>query len=109
MLHELQNLVLVGAISVAALAAPAHAQLDVGPEETIMSAGVPLVVVGYSDPSVCDWNNDGLFDLVVGDSDHTLGGKVRIFLNVGTAGSPSFGGFFYAQAFGGDLYVPGCG
>ncbi len=87
----------------------ALAQLDLGQEEVVQASGVDLVVPGFSDPSVFDWNADGLFDLVVGDGDSALGGKVRFYENTGSAGAPQFGAFSYAQSYGSDLYVPGCG
>ena len=39
-----------------------------------------------SHPFVADWNNDGLFDLIVGED----GGKVFLLINEGTQGSPVF-------------------
>ena len=41
---------------------------------------------GHSSPSVTDLNGDGKRDLVVGD----FSGKLRRYLNVGSAGAPEY-------------------
>jgi hypothetical protein len=40
----------------------------------------------YSSPLVTDWNNDGLFDILCGES----GGRVYLLVNTGTPGNPMF-------------------
>lgn len=45
-----------------------------------------LNVGGHADPVAADWDNDGLFDLVVGDSR----GGVHWYRNVGKSGKPKF-------------------
>ncbi len=51
-----------------------------------LQAGYQTLDVGwYSEPFAVDWNNDGVHDLLVGDSE----GYVSLFINVGTAQSPS--------------------
>ena len=45
-----------------------------------------LRVAGFATPVVCDWNDDGKKDLVVGD----LLGRIHVFLNVGSDGEPVF-------------------
>jgi hypothetical protein len=84
--------------------------LNLGPEQFVQAGGSDIVVAGYSVPSYVDWNNDGLNDLVVGEGEGgTSPGKVRVYLNVGTASSPQFSGFSYAQSNGTDLTCPSAG
>ncbi|MBN1360336.1 MAG: VCBS repeat-containing protein [Sedimentisphaerales bacterium] len=82
--------------------------LDLGPEETVEANGVEIVVPGYSVPSLADWNNDLLKDLIVGEGSPTPG-KVRVYLNVGSEAEPQFDAFFYAQSNGADLTCPPSG
>lgn len=84
--------------------------LAVGLAEFVQAGGADIVVPGYSVPTLTHWDNDGLLDLVVGEGVAEFPGKVRVYLNVGSATSPQFADFFYAQARGGDLTVPaeGC-
>ena len=81
-----------------------------GPEELVQYGGVDIVVSGYSVPSLHDWNNDGLPDVVVGEGGGLEPGMVRIYPNTGTPGRPEFDSFFFAQSEGSDLTVPaeGC-
>ncbi|HAW50695.1 TPA: hypothetical protein DCX16_07085 [bacterium] len=62
-------------------------------DNTIKTNLTPIEVQGknidvgaYSGPFVCDWNNDGKKDLLVGDE----GGYVNLFLNAGTDRNPVF-------------------
>ncbi len=101
------------------IAAVASAQLDLGPEQILQGSGGDLFVPGYSVPSLADWNNDGLADLIVG----TGGGGsydayIRVYPNIGSGLDPQFGPFSYVQSQTGDLiqdltYVgaacPACG
>jgi hypothetical protein len=48
-----------------------------------------------------DWNNDGLRDLIVGESYNN--GRVRIYLNAGTDANPVFNNFTYLQVGGADF------
>ena len=101
----------VAAAAVLVAGCPAFAaSLDLGPEQIVQAGGVDIVVPGYSIPSCVDWDNDGRADLVVGEGCCSTDGKVRVYLNVGTAAAPSFSGFSYAQFSGSDLAVPpnGC-
>jgi hypothetical protein len=83
--------------------------LDLGPEELVQASSANISVPGYSVPSYVDWNNDGLKDLVVGDGPTDKLGRVRVYLNAGTASSPQFSSFSYAQSGTGDLTVPASG
>ncbi|MBN1670516.1 MAG: VCBS repeat-containing protein [Kiritimatiellae bacterium] len=56
------------------------------PGVALRAGGRPLRVAGFATPVVCDWNNDGRKDLVVGD----LLGRVRVFLNTGADDAPEF-------------------
>jgi hypothetical protein len=89
------------------VAVAASADLRLGPESFVQSGGVDIDVPGYSVPSTSDWNDDGLPDLIVGEGG--AAGKVRVYLNVGTAGAPAFDGYAYAQAGTTDLVEPGGG
>jgi hypothetical protein len=75
----------------------------------IQAAGADLKVDGYSVPSLTDWNNDGLADLVVGEKTTAGTGKVRVYLNSGTNADPVYGAFEFAQGADGDLSVPASG
>lgn len=76
---------------------------------TIQAAGADLTVDGYSVPSLADWNNDGLADLVVGEKTTAGTGKVRVYLNLGSNAEPVYGTFVFAQGADGDLSVPASG
>ena len=86
---------------------PAFGQPNLGSEELVQAGGVAIDVPGYSVPSFVHWDADGLEDLIVGEGDGTYTPKVRVYLNVGTAGDPQFSTYFYAQSDGSDLTVPG--
>ena len=83
--------------------------LRLGPEELVQANGFDIQVPGYSVPSLADWNNDGLADLIVGEGNYANPGKVRIYLNVGTESQPQFFDYSYAQCAGADLTVPASG
>lgn len=53
----------------------------------------------YSMPCLADWNNDGLIDVLCGDSL----GKIQLLVNEGTHGNPLFNEMVYLQDFYGDL------
>lgn len=94
----------------AAFAFPAvcsHAHLMLGAEQLIQSGGVDIDVPGYSVPSTADWDSDGSPDLIVGEGAAT--GKVRVYLNEGTALEPQFSSYVYAQSLGSDLVITGGG
>ncbi|HEX9971327.1 MAG TPA: FG-GAP-like repeat-containing protein [bacterium] len=52
-------------------------------------------------PQIADWNEDGLIDLLVGDTN----GKISLFLNNGSVGNPQLTGKGFIKANGFDLYV----
>ncbi len=76
------------------------------PAEYLLSSGVPLDPGDHAIPCVCDWNNDGLKDLVVG---YRSADKVALYLNHGTDKEPAFSGFVNIQANGLDIQHPGSG
>ncbi|NQU76260.1 MAG: VCBS repeat-containing protein [Planctomycetes bacterium] len=98
----------VAALTLSLAGRPAAA-LDMKPAQLIQASGVNIDVGNYSVPSFVDWNEDGLRDLVVGEQDVSGNGKVRVYLNTGTAGAPAFLWSTYVQAGGADLQVPGSG
>lgn len=57
----------------------------------------------YACPTLYDWNNDGLLDLLVGEKTVDMYGKVRIYLNRGTATSPNFDDYTYLKRDGKDV------
>ena len=87
----------------------AWGQLNLGPEELVQAGGTDIDVPGYSVPSFVHWDDDGLKDLIVGEGPSSFAGKVRVYLNTGTASAPQFSTYFYAQSSGSDLSVPGSG
>ncbi len=90
-----------------ALAADATPQL--GSEQHLTAGGTAIQVPAYSVPVLADWNADGRPDLLVGEKTNNTSGKVRVYLNTGTAAAPVYAPFFYVQAPGGDLTVPAAG
>ena len=91
-------------------AGPAAAHVSFGPEELIQTGGNDIDVPGFSVPSFVHWDGDALPDLVVGEGGLGLDdGKVRVYLNGGTAHEPAFTGFFYVQSNGMDLASPSGG
>jgi hypothetical protein len=100
----------ISLVILGALCAPrAAAQFHIGPETHVQAGGVDIWVPGYSVPSFAHWNDDGLLDLVVGEGSSSERGRVRVYLNEGTPGAPSFTGFFFAQSNGSTLTLPGGG
>ena len=96
---------------VLSIVVPARARADIilGPEELVEAGGVTIEVPGYSVPSFAHWDRDGLPDLVVGAGSGSDTAKVRVYLNVGSAGNPEFDAYFYVQSEGSDLVCPGGG
>lgn len=52
-------------------------------------------------PQIVDWNEDGLIDLLVGDTN----GRISLFLNTGSAGNPQLTAKGFIKANNSDLYV----
>ena len=76
---------------------------------TLQAAGAELKVDGYSVPSLADWNDDGLADLIVGEKTAAGTGKVRVYLNSGTNAEPVYGSSVFARGGEGDVSVPALG
>lgn len=76
------------------------------PGEWITANGLPLDVGDQAIPCVCDWDNDGRKDLIVG---YRYADKVALFLNQGTDANPTFGTFQNLQSAGTDIVHPGSG
>lgn len=57
-------------------------------------------------PEAVDWNNDGLTDLVIGQTD----GRIALFINQGTKGNPVFHGYTYLKNLdGSEIHLPRVG
>ena len=67
----------------------------------LQSGATGISLSGRATPSVVDWNNDGMKDLVGGG----YYGTVQIYLNEGTDASPEFGSPIFAQSNGSTLDV----
>src|ERR1039457_5312894 len=55
--------------------------------ELVQAARVTLDVGDYAIPCAAEWNGDGRKDLLVG---YQAAGKVALYLNTGSEGSPAF-------------------
>jgi hypothetical protein len=77
--------------------------------QNVQAGATALDVDAYSVPALADWNADGVRDLIVGEKTASGAGKVRVYLNSGTAAAPIFESSVYAQQGGSDLSVPGAG
>lgn len=64
---------------------------------------------GYnSSPLVCDWNNDGLIDLLIAcleDIGEEKYGTIRYYQNSGTNTNPVFDGFTRVMADGREIFT----
>jgi hypothetical protein len=83
--------------------------LNLGPEQIVLAGGEDLIVPGYSVPCFMDFDSDGLKDLLVGEGGSGFDGKIRVYLNSGSATTPQFSDFSYVQSDGADLVVPAGG
>jgi len=52
-------------------------------------------------PQIADWNEDGLIDLLVGDTN----GKITLYINNGTKGNPDLTSKGYIKASGSSIDV----
>ena len=69
--------------------------LDTGDGRTSLSnAYAASDRAGHAAPELYDWNGDGLQDLLVGG----FAGRVRIYLNEGSASTPLFSGYDWIEA-----------
>jgi WD40 repeat protein len=85
-------------------------QIPVYDTQALLSvAGNPIETGNFSVPSTVDWDNDQLLDLIVGEKTDSGEGKVRIYLNKGTAEAPGFTDYTYVQGTDGDLAVAASG
>ncbi len=87
------------------LLATAYLQFDA--EILIQDDDAPIEVLGYSVPDWFDWDGDTVPDLVVGEGGGLDDGKIRVYINQGSAQAPLFDGWFYVQSGSGDLAYPG--
>jgi hypothetical protein len=95
--------------SAGCVAGRADGKLYLGPEQFVQADGGNIDVPGYSVPSFAHWNNDGLEDLIVGEGEGGMEGKVRVYLNTGSPGDPAFTDYTYVQSNGVDFTVEGFG
>ena len=99
------HIVMILIVSTAALSFPAFRD-----EFQIYSSGEELEAGWNSSPTVFDWNNDGLNDLVIAcleEIDSVKVGTVHFYPNSGTNENPIFTGFTRIQADGEDIHVEG--
>jgi len=64
--------ILFAAAPIVTRAYAADLLLRLGPEELVQAGGADISVLGYSVPSLADWDNDGLNDLIVGEGDRDI-------------------------------------
>jgi len=89
----------------AALPAVASVQFDA--EYSLPAHGESILVDGHSVPCLADLNADGYVDLLVGEGSGLFPGRVRLYLNEGLPGPPSFGDYSYLQSTEGEISYPG--
>jgi hypothetical protein len=96
---------MTAALVIAAWAASAAVADELQKPAHIMVKEIPLDVerVGHSAPFAGDFDGDGAVDLLVGQYE---GGKLRIYMNVGTTAEPRFENYEWFQAGGQDGRVP---
>ena len=74
-------------------------------------SGSEMLEAGYNaSPTVCDWNGDGMNDLVIAcleEIDSTKVGTIQFYPNSGTNTNPVFTGFTRIQADGADIHTAG--
>jgi len=104
-----QILLLVVTAALVASVPVARAGLTLGPMEFVGAGGMDIDVPGYSVPSFAQWNGDGLADLIVGEGSGSDTGKVRVYLNTGSAFQPQFTSYSYVRSDGAVLRLSGSG
>jgi len=98
------TLALAFLILLAAALPAVGAEVDLGPPVLVQAGGTPIDAdVGHAAPYACDWDGDGVWDLLVGQMGQ---GRLRIYRNHGTAAEPRFEDFTLFQAGGEDATVP---
>jgi hypothetical protein len=91
--------------------------IGLGQEQLVQVDDLDITVPGYSVPSLCDWNNDGLQDLIIGEGGGFGDAKVSLYLNSNISDKldPLFSDnyIFYAQVLDlsglSDLACPAAG
>jgi hypothetical protein len=63
----------------------------------------PIAVSSHANPSVIDWDGDGVKDLLLGEF---TGGMIRFYSNDGSNSAPHFTTFTYLQADGAIIQLP---
>jgi len=109
MFTDLAGNPLTGGFSAVPGETPEQTMVEFQPEELVQAGGVDIQVNQYSVPSMADWNNDSLADLIVGEKTADGLGKIRVYLNSGTNSEPVFTTYSYAQTAAGDLAVTASG
>ena len=75
--------------------------------EDIYAAGQPIEVVDASAPFAVDWNEDGLLDLLVGCAyQGATWGTLRLYINIGSPGSPEFCEYELVKCGGFEIVEP---
>jgi len=99
------NILLIFLISGIALSFPAFRD-----GFQIYSDGNKLEAGWNASPTLFDWNNDGLNDLVIAcleEIDSVKVGTIQLYTNSGTNENPVFEGFSRIQADGEDIHTEG--
>ncbi|MCB9513112.1 MAG: hypothetical protein R3C71_04545 [Candidatus Krumholzibacteriia bacterium] len=89
------------------VASPAVASLQFDAEFSLPAHSETIAVDGHSVPCLADMNDDGELDLLVGEGSGLFPGRVRLYLNEGLPGPPSFGDWTYVETTEGELSYPG--
>ncbi|MCQ2184120.1 MAG: VCBS repeat-containing protein [Bacteroidales bacterium] len=84
----------------------AHGGLSFSSPVPALEQNPALYAGSLPTPTICDWDGDGVLDMVVGNS----AGYIRFFKNIGTDAQPSFLSGVNLKAGGYDIHVqPGYG
>jgi hypothetical protein len=77
-------------------------------DDTIRTTGgTKIHVNSNSNPEICDWDEDGRKDLIIGEQSYVSPntGNIRLYINTGTNASPQFDTYTVVQANGNDIYL----